>query len=605
MASYEAHRRLDSFGLAAMMVPVQRLPTNSNTLVHWPLFGALGSVDDPFIDALSQSEWTSEQKASIIEALTDLNLYAETAVSPSNNLLSICQGLTATEISQMLIRDFQMPPLMANQVRTIVMRVWDGQQLLQRTLPTSIKPSEHSEQPRQQQERKSVSMPAMSLPTTENSPTAKPPRQYKAAIVNKSAARRKQKQSQTYQLDTEAYPRLSKQLEEYYQFMVEPSTLSQEDPIRPATANVYLLHAKLFLGWYVSQKLTGATVPDHSRITLSLHDIIASKEKEAASIAIEFILWLRKERHISVNYEANLLRGLIKLLKFCFASESHGGDNRRTYEDIPIIQELRRLHRNAHKQAKLAPKSSDEGQKWMTWPEYLRVVQAIKADYQRLYGEWSQSRESGSSEKELASLERKVALALQRYLVLAIFTNVPDRQRTVRELEIGRTLVKDDLDGGRWYVKHNPDDYKTGATYGERPPMLLSVDLSEQVDQFILLWRAKLEPKTDFLFVQPRTGNPFTRDSVYSTVSRACYEYAGKRTNPHLLRDMIVTHIRESNASEKELEALALYMGHSIQMQRTSYDRRTLERKVAPAIELLTAVNGEDANLGQSQVLDL
>jgi hypothetical protein len=55
---------------------------------------------------------------------------------------------------------------------------------------------------------------------------------------------------------------------------------------------------------------------------------------------------------------------------------------------------------------------------------------------------------------------------------------------------------------------------------------------------------------------------------------------------------MIVTHVRDtSNASEKELEALALFMGHSLQMQRTSYDRRTLTRKIAPAVQLLSKVN--------------
>jgi len=66
---------------------------------------------------------------------------------------------------------------------------------------------------------------------------------------------------------------------------------------------------------------------------------------------------------------------------------------------------------------------------------------------------------------------------------------------------------------------------------------------------------------------------------------------------------MIVTHVRNSNASEKELEALALYMGHSLSMQRTSYDRRTAEQKVAPAVNLLRSVNelannGEDGTAG-------
>jgi len=57
---------------------------------------------------------------------------------------------------------------------------------------------------------------------------------------------------------------------------------------------------------------------------------------------------------------------------------------------------------------------------------------------------------------------------------------------------------------------------------------------------------------------------------------------------------MIVTHVRKNadySASEKELEALALFMGHSIRMQRESYDRRTLGQKVEPAIQLMKIVN--------------
>ena len=68
------------------------------------------------------------------------------------------------------------------------------------------------------------------------------------------------------------------------------------------------------------------------------------------------------------------------------------------------------------------------------------------------------------------------------------------------------------------------------------------------------------------------------------------FNVVGKKTNPHLLRDIVVTHVRDTAASEKELEALALYMGHSLNMQRTSYDRRTLTQKVAPAVSLLDKI---------------
>ena len=110
-------------------------------------------------------------------------------------------------------------------------------------------------------------------------------------------------------------------------------------------------------------------------------------------------------------------------------------------------------------------------------------------------------------------------------------------------------------------------------------------------DVFVSRWRDALKPTGSHLFAQVRTGNALTQDSVYQLVARACYEKTGKRTNPHLLRDIVVTHVRETDASERELEALALYMGHSVSMQRTSYDRRTLNQKVAPAVSLLHSMS--------------
>ena len=46
-----------------------------------------------------------------------------------------------------------------------------------------------------------------------------------------------------------------------------------------------------------------------------------------------------------------------------------------------------------------------------------------------------------------------------------------DRQRTLRELVLGRTLVKED---GKWLIRHGASDYKTGRSYGERPPLVIA-----------------------------------------------------------------------------------------------------------------------------------
>jgi hypothetical protein len=78
---------------------------------------------------------------------------------------------------------------------------------------------------------------------------------------------------------------------------------------------------------------------------------------------------------------------------------------------------------------------------------------------------------------------------------------------------------------------------------------------------------------------------------VHCLLTSTSYRLTGKRVNPHLVRDMIITHLRGTDASERQLEALAIYMGHSLAMQKGTYDRRSKAEKVAPAVELLAALN--------------
>ena len=132
-----------------------------------------------------------------------------------------------------------------------------------------------------------------------------------------------------------------------------------------------------------------------------------------------------------------------------------------------------------------------------------------------------------------------------------------------------------------------------------------------------------------------RNGEPLTDKSLYKLVWTTAWRLTGQKCNPHLVRDSVVTYLRGSGASERELEvggwvggarggrrerggppsrrviraptclpspyrqfstpkqALALYMGHSITMQRDTYDRRTKEQKVGPAVELLAQLNAQ------------
>ena len=479
--------------------------------------------------------------------------------------------------------------------------------------------------------------------------------------------------------DRAAYHTLFLELDNLWSFMtVHQAASVAEPPIRERTAEVYMRHARLFLGWVVdarenvmdmnilnelddekdavelptptksSSPLTAstskasaireavdvrkamwkrlkqrigkdATAADMKR-NLSLTDIFLDQNTESATCIVQYILWMRSERSISSNYEANILRGLIKIVKFRFAGEVNSSTNKlqsatskTPLDDIPVVIELRKFHRDAGNRSKKAPRSSDEGKKWLDWSEYLEVIELLKADLGGMIDKYeTEANEQSANQvdngvkrrKSLQVQQKEIAATFQHYLILSFFACVPDRQRTFRELQLDKNFMRIDGESNgedTWVIRHSADDYKTGATYGERPPLPLLPSLTPAIDDFIERWRPCLlrnsddSPPSSFLFHQPKTGNPLSANSMYQIVSRCCYKYKEKKTNPHLLRDMIVTHVRKnSDASEKELEALALYMGHSVQMQRDSYDRRTLEQKVMPAVSLMQSINSVD-----------
>lgn len=63
----------------------------------------------------------------------------------------------------------------------------------------------------------------------------------------------------------------------------------------------------------------------------------------------------------------------------------------------------------------MAVRVSDEGMKWLEWPEYLRTVQELQ-------------RECAGRNHQGAKRNRSaVAWSLQRYLIFAILSSTPDR----------------------------------------------------------------------------------------------------------------------------------------------------------------------------------
>lgn len=533
--------------------------------------------DMAFIELTEALKGTGVKESSIDVILDCLK---EAGVSSTLEIVAISRDfLSAPEkLSDLLRSDFEMKGLLAHQLRSALMLI------MSRGNSTPCPSSTLTETQTEAHEGQDGRLPINEVPYD----------QYRVKSTRKATSVKKK----TYGLKKEKIPpKLDAELKEFMTYMTERNPLSQEPPIRHSTAEIYFRHATLFCGWWLSTYAVDLSLNIEN---VSLQDVFPTKEKIGAASLYDFVKWLKQERGISDSYEANFLRGISKLAKFRFSAESSSDPSygEKSFEDIHVVREIRKLHRDANRRQRLAPRVSDEDKKWLSWPEYLNVVQKSKMCLEeeltafRSVVEDRKARGLGTDQCDLPATmlakQRKIAQLFQRYLVLALFATVPDRQRTFRELELDRTLLRE-ADG--WVIKHGPEDYKTGSSYGDRPPLQVSPALTKYIDTFIAEWRCHFKPQGRQLFVQPRTGKPFTGDSIYDRVARACYEYTGKKTNPHLLRDSVVTHVRGTNASEKELEALALFMGHSINMQRSSYDRRSLKQKVSPAVDLLQSIS--------------
>ena len=64
-----------------------------------------------------------------------------------------------------------------------------------------------------------------------------------------------------------------------------------------------------------------------------------------------------------------------------------------------------------------------------------------------------------------------------------------------------------------------------------------------QLEAFLGHWRQFLQPKHSLVFSQ-LNGAPVTMQAVYKIFHTSAFRISGKKTNPHLVRDMVVTYLR-------------------------------------------------------------
>jgi integrase len=410
---------------------------------------------------------------------------------------------------------------------------------------------------------------------------------------------------------------LNEQLKQLHKFMTDVDVRQRQGGhIRDVTAENYLREVRLIWGWM--RRYRSQTVPLEQ---LSLTRLVSSSgltvdnlpDEDALNNVMDevydYLSWKRNEREVSPGSELQTVKALIWVAAYLYhpLSKNKRRSGRSTrkvrYRDIPIIEELRDLQSEIEERNKIAPKVADEEKKWLEWPEFLAVVEQLKTECNPI-GQNNQRRSDSA-----------IAASIQRYLIFAFLSAIPDRQRTLRELKESRTLFQRH---GIWRIEHGSDDFKTGSTYckkGEKRIIPIPNWFYHELKAWLhgyedddgvwhgyidedgnrLGWRAVFKPNHSCVFTQ-QCGNKMTCQSLHSLFRRAAYRITGKAAHPHLVRDMVVTHTKRSGASSEVLEALAKLMAHSLQMQQNIYDRRTPEEKIEPAIKALDSFRGEDLN---------
>lgn len=368
---------------------------------------------------------------------------------------------------------------------------------------------------------------------------------------------------------------LKKELQTLYAFLTEPSWHCRQDKaIRDISANSLIQQVLKMLGWLHTYKNIPLQELSLSKIVYfhPLEDKSTVKKiaKKNMQLIDEFIRWTRNERKVGPQVEGMFIRGITAVTKFLYHTETDYPDIKH-YSDVPLIIFLREEQKKIKQRIAESAPVADTDKKWLEWEQFLALVKRLKEE--------CCERTSYGSRRT----ERGIARSYQRYLLFAFLAYIPpDRQRTLRELEVGRTLVKEN---DKWYIHLRAEDYKTGSAYGEQWTLIPDL-IYPELEAWLNVWRAYYKPNHNFVFSN-LDGKPLSPDNVYSIFKHASYRITGKALHPHLIRSMAITYFQKQGKSDAEMASLALAMRHSRQAQQASYDRRTNVEKITPAQNMM------------------
>jgi hypothetical protein len=328
----------------------------------------------------------------------------------------------------------------------------------------------------------------------------------------------------------------------------------------------------------------------------------------------EFCKFLTEERNAkSPNTHHTYLKAILAVAKFQYHKEITSKD----YGEVPAVEVLRQRLTLIDKESKNYVPAVDMDKKWLDLQEvWKQIVEPLRLECQP------------KSARGYVRAGTATASSFQRYILWGFLTYVPPRrQQELRGLKIVlecpvKRPVDVPADGlyqplptgqkrdrnygylyraldGRWIRDTTPECYKTGKTYGHQDLEIPNVEFADGrcFYDYLEAWlygystksdgmwhscgRLEFNANHDFVFVQ-RNGEPFAQSAICHYLSIAAHALTGQRVTPHLVRDIFATHFLDNGAPDSDVASLAYAMGHSQDMLRASYDRRTPNQKHRP-----------------------
>lgn len=356
----------------------------------------------------------------------------------------------------------------------------------------------------------------------------------------------------------------------FHYFCTAPEIPKRQDrAMREVTFKIYQDFTLCFLGWL--KNIQGWEL---SKLSLEL---MTSKD-----LLEEFIAWGISVRGNSYTWASRAMECAVNIAKWLH----HKRSKKQSYRDIEEIEELKDYRSDIQKKRKAAPPRLDLEEKLVTFEECEAVVQYLRQCCAPRRGK--KSKYTGKIRKAELRAETAVLRWWQRYLIIAILTYCPVRQREIRELELGRTLFRE---SEGYKVKLRPEDHKTGSKTGKGREYWLPQHLTQDLDQWIKEWRPKADVKHNLIFFsvggngKPTSiGQPLTAATVSAMVSTIMYKFTGKRPSPHIFRNIAITYQRKHGRPEQQ-EAFAELMGHTVEIANKVYDQTMSIEKTEKAKE--------------------